>query len=71
MPLEVVSAMVEAVVGCDGASSQPGNVTLITVVAPLLRDLALWRSSVALHTVTMLCSLATHEQELVSGDVGW
>lgn len=57
---EVVTALVEG-----GGGLQGNNITLIPVVAPLLRDLALWRSSVATHTATMLCCLAMHEVDEV------
>ncbi|KAF2357901.1 Symplekin C-terminal [Trinorchestia longiramus] len=63
VPVSVVSALAEcAVSDCNDSSS---SAPLVAAVAPLMRDLALWRTSVAPHTLNLLCSLAMHSNEEV------
>jgi len=64
LPFDVVSVLIESVVG---SPAQEGNVALVPVVAPLLRDLAMWRCNVASNIVNIMCSLATHQDDTVSG----
>lgn len=61
VPKEVVSVLVEG----GGGGLHGSSVSLIPLMAPLLRDLALWRASVATHTASMLCRLAMHELDEV------
>ncbi|XP_018018176.2 symplekin [Hyalella azteca] len=60
VPVTVVSALVECAVSDNNNSS-----ALVCYSAPLLRDLALWRSNVATHTLALLCSLAMHSDDQV------
>ena len=60
LPVDVVTLLVEAAVG---NTANPGDIELVSAIAPLLRDIALWRTSVSTHIVTQLCNLATHQRD--------